>query len=73
MLNALTGIIESFSTIGRVFANVFTGILEMISLNTQATIFLFEVANKIIPFPLRAIALAVFSASIVFLIIGRQH
>lgn len=73
MLNALTGIIESFSTIGRAIANVFTGLIEMVGLIGQATGFLYGVIDNVIPIPLRVLALAVISTSIVFLIIGRQH
>lgn len=73
MLDALVGIVESFSTIGRAITNVFNGLIEMIGLIGQATVFLYEVVEYVIPIPLRVMALAVISCSVVYLIIGRQH
>lgn len=73
MLDALVGVVESFSTIGRAIANIFNGMIEMIGLIGRATLFLGEVVEYVIPLPLRALALAVIATSTVYLIIGRQH
>lgn len=73
MLNALFGIFESFSTIGSALANFFNGLIEMISLVGRSMTFLADVVVYVIPLPLRAFALAIFSVSVVYLIIGRQH
>lgn len=73
MLNALAGIIESLSTIGRVIANFFSGLIELIALVVQSTVFLYQFISAILPLPLQIIATAVVSAGVIYLIIGREH
>lgn len=73
MLDGLVSVVESFSTIGRALANFFNGLIEMIGLIGYSMTFLADVVVYVIPLPLRAFALAVFSVSVVYLIIGRQH
>lgn len=73
MLQSLYGVVESFSTIGRVVANFFNGLLNLISLIGSGISILYNYVNILLPLPLRIIAVAIISVSVVFILVGRQH